>query len=74
MPKCPHCGSTAQVKEKETIYDENGWEIYVTRRYYCGCGCCFSFASIYTCNDEYEELEIEEITIKEERPYEDRMD
>lgn len=65
MPKCPRCGSTAQVRERETIYDENGWEISVIRRYYCGCGCCFSLTSVYICNDEYEELEIEKITIKE---------
>lgn len=59
MPKCPHCGSTAQVREEETIYDENGWDINVIRRYSCGCGCRFSLTSTYTCNDQYEELEIE---------------
>lgn len=60
MPKCPRCNSD-YAEENEVIYDENGWEIYVTRRHYCwNCNCHFSLISTYTCNDEYEELEIEE--------------
>lgn len=31
MPKCPWCGSTAQVRELETEYLEDGWSIEVRR-------------------------------------------
>lgn len=43
MPKCPRCGSTAQVRELDTEYFENGAnEILVIRHYRCGCGCEFT--------------------------------
>lgn len=39
MIKCPHCGSTAQVKRKGTLtiapFDEN----ILIENLYCGCGC-----------------------------------
>lgn len=54
MPKCPRCGSTAQVREEEAEY---GWGC-VIRRYSCGCGNIFSL--LYPCNNQHEEHEIEE--------------
>lgn len=48
MPKCPRCGSTAQVREWETNYYEDSVdEITVVRRYHCNCGCYFSNISCY---------------------------
>lgn len=58
MPKCPWCGSTAQVKEIETEYLEDGWSIEVQRHYKCGCGTCFVHKSWFE-SDSYEEVEIE---------------
>ena len=51
MPKCPHCGSTAQVQEIETNYIEDGWDIIVYRDYACGCGCRFYGTSVFHCQD-----------------------
>lgn len=66
MPKCPNCGSTAQVREWDTQYHEAGStkEIVVVRRYKCGCGCCF-----VGCVD-YKQVSNE--MIEEERPYDKR--
>ena len=38
IAKCPHCGSTAQVRERSTvdIYDEEGKH---TKIVHCDCGC-----------------------------------
>jgi hypothetical protein len=38
-PKCPNCGSTAQVKKLVPFTDTNGQYIYFD--YVCGCGCHF---------------------------------
>lgn len=48
MARCPNCGSSAQVKVKSTQYQENGWEIEVTRYCICGCGETFTATSHYT--------------------------
>ena len=59
MPKCPHCGSTAQVREWETNYYEDSFqEVTVVRRYRCGCGCYFTGTATYKQIDE-EEIEVE---------------
>ena len=58
MPKCPWCGSTAQVKEIETEYLEDGWSIEVRRHYKCGCGTCFVHKSWFE-SDGYDEVEVE---------------
>ena len=58
MPKCPWCGSTAQVRETDTEYLENGWSIEVRRHYRCGCGTCFVHKSWFE-SDGYEEVEVE---------------
>lgn len=59
MPKCPNCGSTAQVREWETNYYEDSVdEITVVRRYRCGCGCYFSGTTVYLIDGE-EEIEEE---------------
>lgn len=60
MPKCPRCGSTAQVKEIETNYVEDGWKITVYRDYKCGCGCRFYGTSVFHCQDQCEFIEEEE--------------
>ena len=40
MIKCPHCGSTAQPKQKHrALVSENGR--YFSEVYECGCGCVF---------------------------------
>lgn len=52
--KCPYCGSTAQPKETGVFYEEDGWEITVTRLYSCGCGGSFSGISVYQCREAYE--------------------
>jgi len=58
MPKCPWCGSTAQVREVETEYLEDGWSIEVRRHYRCGCGTCFVHKSWFK-SEGYEEVEVE---------------
>ena len=53
MTKCPHCGSTAQVREWETNYYEDSVdEITVVRRYRCGCGCYFTGTTAYRIDGE----------------------
>lgn len=47
MANCPNCGSTAQVRVKSTQYQEDGWEIEVTRYCICGCGETFTATSHY---------------------------
>ena len=57
MTKCPHCGSTAQVEERETdYYEDSADEITVVRRYRCGCGCYFTGTTVYRIDGE-EEIE-----------------
>ena len=60
MPKCPRCGSTAQVKVTGTNFVEDGWEITLYRHYKCGCGCRFYGTSVFHCQDQYEFIEEEE--------------
>lgn len=60
MPKCPHCGSTAQVKVTGTNFVEDGWEIILYRHYECGCGCRFYGTSVFVSQEQYEVIEEEE--------------
>ena len=56
MPKCPRCGSTAQVKVTGTNFVEDGWEITLYRHYECGCGCHFHGTAGYI-SEGYEIIE-----------------
>lgn len=57
MTKCPHCGSTAQVREWDADYfTESQYEIVVVRKYHCGCGCDFTGTTVYRIDGE-EEIE-----------------
>lgn len=59
MTRCPHCGSTAQVREQDADYHtESLYEIIIVRRYRCGCGCYFTGTTAYRM-DGYEEIEEE---------------
>lgn len=60
MPKCPRCGSTAQVKVTGTNFVEDGWEITLYRHYKCGCGCRFYGTSVFVSQEQYEVIEEEE--------------
>ena len=60
MPKCPYCGSTAQIKMIGTNFVEDGWEITLYRHYECGCGYCFRGISVFHCQDQYEMIDKEE--------------
>ena len=54
MIKCPHCGSTAQVKlNAVALLSDN--EQYLTLGCECGCGC--NFHASYNI-DDYEEVDI----------------
>ena len=57
MPKCPRCGSTAQVKVTGTNFVEDGWEITLYHHYECGCGCRFYGTSVFHCQEQYEIIE-----------------
>lgn len=64
MTKCPHCGSTAQVKVLDIDFDlEEDEFVYVRRYYKCGCGTYFRGTICYT-RDGYEIID------KEEHPFE----
>lgn len=42
MTKCPHCGSTAQIKILNVDFELDGDEyVYIHRYYKCGCGTYF---------------------------------
>lgn len=59
MTKCPHCGSTAQVREWDNdIFTESMYEVIVVRRYRCDCGYCFTGTTAYRIDGE-EEIEVE---------------
>lgn len=61
MPKCPHCGSTAQVRLFDSDFSfENDTELVYICYYKCGCGTYFQTAVTYTTYDDEE-------VIKEER-------
>ena len=47
MIKCPHCGSTAQIRVIETEYEEDGELIKTYRAYKCGCGHLFLTCAHY---------------------------
>lgn len=50
MIKCPHCGSTAQVKIDRPVLSENSK--YINTPCKCGCGCVFTLEhelSDYDC-------------------------
>lgn len=57
MPKCPNCGSSAQVRLSASTYEEDGWTIKATHYYTCGCGCTFTGTSYYHCQEAYEIIE-----------------
>lgn len=57
MIKCPHCGSTAQVKLAPTASVSRN-EHCLTLGCECGCGC--NFTAVYDIGD-YEETNIEYI-------------
>lgn len=60
MPKCPHCGSIRYHDLYETIYDEDGSLLNVTRRYTClDCGEGFVGYTTYVWNNMEEEFEKE---------------
>lgn len=64
MIKCPICGSTAQVREQQTLPTEfsiPNRETIQKTRCTCGCGCLFTFVHIVnyreeTCKDNYENV------------------
>lgn len=57
MPKCPYCGSAAQVREQSADYFTESWyEVFIVRKYHCGCGCNFTGTTAYRIDGE-EELE-----------------
>lgn len=66
MIKCPNCGSTAQVREKQSLSIEfsiPNREATQKTRYTCGCGCRFTFVRIVNyreevCQDYYENVNI----------------
>lgn len=41
MIKCPHCGSTAQIKPNGKIQISSN-HLYTIEPYTCGCGCHFT--------------------------------
>lgn len=51
MVKCPKCGSAAQIKEFDTLYQEDGNVIIVERRYHCNCNHYFHTLQIYEAID-----------------------
>lgn len=60
MSKCPHCGSIRYHDLYETIYDENGDYLNVTRRYTClDCGEDFVGHTTYVWDNVEEEFEKE---------------
>ena len=61
MPKCPHCGSTAQVRLLDSDFSlESDTELVYIRDYKCGCGTYFQTAVTYITYDDEE-------VIREER-------
>lgn len=62
MIKCPHCGSTAQVRFLDSEFmEESSIEVLCISNYKCGCGTHFKTGKVYTSEDE-------EVVIEEERP------
>ena len=60
MTKCPHCGSTAQVRLWDEDYShEREYEIFLIRKYECGCGAHFEGVTVF-CQHGDEEIEEEE--------------
>lgn len=69
MTRCPHCGSTAQVKILDVDFDlEEDEMVYVRRHYKCDCGTYFRGTVVYAeCYGGYEMID------KEEHPFENTM-
>ena len=60
MVRCPHCGSTAQVKFLDGDFSlESDNELVYIREYGCGCGTYFRTAVTYTTWED-EEVIMEE--------------
>ena len=51
MIRCPHCGSSAQVKYKKAKFEEDGDTICAIRYYTCGCGNVFRTTQYYHTDD-----------------------
>lgn len=64
MPKCPHCGSTAQVRatKEDVISRRTDGSIVLVTHYKCGCGTHFRTTISY--------LQVSDENIEEEYPYE----
>ena len=58
MPKCPNCGSTAQVKQTLTASDFGaGGQSFCFYKYRCGCGARFTGSRYRSDVDESEIIE-----------------
>lgn len=68
MIKCPHCGSTAQIRViKETVISRRtDGSIVLVTHYKCGCGTHFRTTIAY--------MQASDENIEEEHPFENRMD
>ena len=62
MIKCPHCGSTAQVKTLDVDIDlEEDEKVYIRRYYKCGRGTYFRGTVVYAaCYGGYKMIDKEE--------------
>ena len=59
MTKCPHCGSTAQVRFIDSEFmEESSIEVLCVSNYKCGCGTRFKTGKVYV--SEEDEVVIEE--------------
>ena len=60
MPKCPRCGSTAQVRLFDEDYAQDCEdEILLIRKYECGCGAHFEGVTVFCQHGEEEIIEEE---------------
>jgi hypothetical protein len=63
MVKCPHCGSTAQPKQRGTVtVSDNGR--YFCEVYQCGCGCTFEALFPRVEVEEYVVWHLEDLSDK----------
>ena len=56
MPKCPHCGSSAQPKPFEEEWKEDGWIAKKLTWYRCWCGWGFLTDTVNECKDAEENI------------------
>lgn len=58
MPKCPRCGSTAQVRFVDSEFmEESSVEVLCISIYKCGCGAHFKTGKVYFSKEEEEIIE-----------------